>query len=88
MNDVQNKNLQNGLRRRRRYCGRLVGCVGLFLVFVVDCRGSRIDYLWRSKDKGQAWDKSLICTVEGFDVKKQGFPWHAETAELGPSKIT
>ncbi|MDA1054982.1 MAG: sialidase family protein [Planctomycetota bacterium] len=41
--------------------------------------GSSTDYLWRSKDKGQTWDKSLVCTVEGFDVKKQGFPWHAET---------
>ncbi|MDA1054891.1 MAG: sialidase family protein [Planctomycetota bacterium] len=41
--------------------------------------GSSTDYLWRSKDKGQTWDKSLVCTVEGFEVKKQGFPWHAET---------
>ena len=102
MNDVQNKNVQNELRRSRRFCCRLVGCVGLFLVFVVDCRDSRVlelrdgslilgvsagssvdylwvDYLWRSKDKGQTWDRSLACTVEGFDVKKQGFPWHAET---------
>ncbi|MDA1230862.1 MAG: sialidase family protein [Planctomycetota bacterium] len=97
MNDVQNKNVQNELRRSRRFCCRLVGCVGLFLVFVVDCRdsrvlelrdgslilgvsaGSSVDYLWRSKDKGQTWDRSLACTVEGFDVKKQGSPWHAET---------
>ena len=41
--------------------------------------GSSVDYLWRSKDKGQTWDRSLACTVEGFDVKKHGFPWHAET---------
>lgn len=41
--------------------------------------GSSTDYLWRSKDKGQTWDKSLACTVDGFDVKKQSFPWHAET---------
>ncbi len=41
--------------------------------------GSSVDYLWRSKDKGQTWDRSLVCAVEGFDVKKQGFPWHAET---------
>ena len=41
--------------------------------------GSSTDYLWRSKDKGQTWDKSLACKVEGFDVKKQGFPWFAET---------
>ena len=41
--------------------------------------GSSTDYLWRSKDKGQTWDKSLACNVNGFDVKKQGFPWHAET---------
>lgn len=41
--------------------------------------GSSVDYLWRSKDKGKTWDRSLACMVEGFDVKKQGFPWHAET---------
>ena len=41
--------------------------------------GSSTDYLWRSKDQGQTWDKSLACKVEGFDVKKQGFPWFAET---------
>lgn len=41
--------------------------------------GSSTDYLWRSKDKGQTWDKSLACKVEGFDVKKQAFPWFAET---------
>ena len=41
--------------------------------------GSSIDYLWRSRDKGKTWDKSLACRVQGFDVTKQGFPWHAET---------
>jgi hypothetical protein len=41
--------------------------------------GSSIDYLWRSQDKGQTWDTSLLCKVQGFDVKKQGFPWFAET---------
>ncbi len=41
--------------------------------------GSSIDYLWRSQDKGKTWDKSLACDVQGFDVTKQGFPWHAET---------
>ena len=41
--------------------------------------GSSIDYLWRSHDKGKTWDKSLACKVQGFDVNKQGFPWHAET---------
>lgn len=41
--------------------------------------GSSTDYLWRSKDKGKSWDKSQACKVEGFDVRKQGFPWHAET---------
>lgn len=41
--------------------------------------GSSIDYLWRSTDKGRTWDKSLACKVEGFDVTRQGFPWHAET---------
>ena len=41
--------------------------------------GSSIDYLWRSHDKGKTWDKSLACEVRGFDVNKQGFPWHAET---------
>lgn len=42
MNDVQNKNVQSGFRRRRLFCERLVGCVGMFLVFVVDCRDSRV----------------------------------------------
>jgi len=41
--------------------------------------GSSIDFLWRSQDKGKTWDKSLACKVQGFDVIKQGFPWHAET---------
>ena len=41
--------------------------------------GSSIDYLWRSRDQGKTWDKSLACSVQGFDVTKQGFPWHAET---------
>ena len=41
--------------------------------------GSSLDYLWRSHDKGKTWDKSLACEVRGFDVNKQGFPWHAET---------
>ena len=41
--------------------------------------GSSLDYFWRSRDRGQTWDKSLACRVEGFDVTKQGFPWHAET---------
>ena len=41
--------------------------------------GTSTDYLWRSRDKGQTWDKSLASTVDGFDVKKQGFPWYAET---------
>ena len=41
--------------------------------------GSSIDYLWRSHDKGKTWDKSLACKVQGFDVTKQRFPWHAET---------
>ena len=42
MNHVQNKNVQNELRRSRRFCCRLVGCVGLFLVCVLDCCGSRV----------------------------------------------
>jgi len=41
--------------------------------------GNSIDYLWRSQDQGETWDKSLACKVLGFDVTKQGFPWHAET---------
>lgn len=41
--------------------------------------GSSIDYLWRSKDKGRTWDKSLACKVRGFDLVKNGFPWYAET---------
>jgi len=41
--------------------------------------GSSIDYLWRSADKGKNWDRTLACKVQGFDVNKQGFPWHAET---------
>ena len=41
--------------------------------------GSSIDYLWRSRDLGKTWDKTLASSVEGFDVTKQGFPWYAET---------
>jgi hypothetical protein len=40
---------------------------------------SALDFLWRSTDKGKTWDRSPACTVQGFDVRKQGFPWHAET---------
>ena len=36
-NDVQNR-----LRRRRRFRRTIVGCVCLVLVFVVDCRGTRV----------------------------------------------
>ncbi len=41
--------------------------------------GSSQDFLWRSNDKGKTWDRSLACQVSGFDVGRQGFPWHAET---------
>ena len=50
--------------------------------------GSSIDYLWCSQDKGETWDKSLACKVEGFDVTKQGFPWHAETVFSRPATAT
>ena len=48
------------------------------LIFGVSV-GSSIDFLWRSHDKGNTWDKTQACEVQGFDVHKQGFPWHAET---------
>lgn len=31
---------------------------------------SGISYLWRSRDAGQSWDKSLACTFEGPDHEK------------------
>lgn len=41
--------------------------------------GASLDYFWRSHDNGKTWDKSLDCRVEGFDVNRQIFPWHAES---------
>lgn len=46
--------------------------------------GSSVDYMWRSKDKGKTWDRSLRCVVHGFDVVAQGFPWFAETVFWQP----
>jgi hypothetical protein len=40
--------------------------------------GSSVDYLWRSFDEGQSWNRSLVSQVEGYDVSTQGRPWYAE----------
>jgi hypothetical protein len=40
--------------------------------------GSSSDYLWRSFDQGQTWNKSLASQVQGFDVAARGRPWYGE----------
>jgi len=40
--------------------------------------GSSIDYVWRSFDEGQTWNRSLASRVEGYDVSIQGRPWYGE----------
>ncbi len=37
------------------------------------------DYIWRSRDDGQTWDKSLTSKFEGLDKTKVWWPFHAET---------
>jgi len=38
-----------------------------------------IDYLWRSKDRGKNWDKTLACEFEGVDGSKLWWPLMGET---------
>jgi BNR/Asp-box repeat len=40
--------------------------------------GSSADYLWRSSDEGQTWNRSLASQVEGYEVSLQGRPWYGE----------
>lgn len=32
------------------------------------------EYLWRSRDKGKTWDKTLKCTYQGFEAHGK-YPW-------------
>ncbi len=38
-----------------------------------------VDYLWRSRDDGKTWDRSLRCEFEGVDPAKLWWPFMAET---------
>ena len=40
--------------------------------------GTSTDYLWRSFDQGQTWDKSLESQVIGYDEAANGDPWYGE----------
>jgi hypothetical protein len=40
--------------------------------------GTSTDYLWRSFDQGQTWDKSLESQVIGYDEAANGVPWYGE----------
>jgi hypothetical protein len=48
------------------------------LVFGVSAPGG-VDYLWRSRDEGKTWDRSLRCAFEGVDAPKLWWPFMAET---------
>ena len=38
-----------------------------------------LDYLWRSRDGGRTWDKTLRCRFEGVDKSKLWWPFMGET---------
>lgn len=38
-----------------------------------------LDYLWRSKDGGKSWDKTLACKFHGVDKSKLWWPFMGET---------
>lgn len=40
--------------------------------------GASTDYLWRSSDEGQTWNRSLASQVKGYDVSMHGRPWYGE----------
>jgi len=40
--------------------------------------GSGTDYLWRSFDQGQTWNRAQRSRVEGYDVAAQGRAWYGE----------
>jgi hypothetical protein len=48
------------------------------LVLGVSAVGGK-DFLWRSRDKGKTWDRSLACSFEGVDKSKLWWPLMAET---------
>jgi hypothetical protein len=43
-----------------------------------------LDYLWRSHDRGQTWDKTLACEFDRVDKSKLWWPFHAETVFWQP----
>ena len=58
------------------------------LIFGVGVRRGP-EYLWRSRDNGKTWDKTLACTYHGADQTKMPFPilgeafyWQARSGDL------
>ena len=58
------------------------------LVFAVGGKGGH-EFLWRSDDGGETWDKSLACSFEGVDQSALPFPilgeaflWQAPAGDL------
>jgi BNR repeat-like domain len=43
-----------------------------------------VDYLWRSRDRGKSWDKTLACAFDKVDKSKLWWPFHAETVFRQP----
>ncbi|HTI51278.1 MAG TPA: sialidase family protein [Planctomycetaceae bacterium] len=43
-----------------------------------------LDYLWRSRDRGQTWDKTLASEFDRVDKSKVWWPFHAETVFWQP----
>ena len=48
------------------------------LVLGVSAPGG-VDFLWRSRDKGKTWDKSLRCEFQGVGKSKLWWPFMGET---------
>jgi hypothetical protein len=53
------------------------------LILGVSAPGGR-DYLWRSRDQGKTWDKTLACDFEKVDRSKLWWPLNAETVFWEP----
>lgn len=53
------------------------------LILGVSAPGGR-DYLWRSRDQGKTWDKSLASEFDKVDKSKLWWPFHAETVFWQP----
>lgn len=53
------------------------------LVLGVSAPGGR-DYVWRSRDRGASWDKTLASEFDRVDKSKLWWPFHAETVFWQP----